>query len=298
MKNKTKVAAMSTLLTSVLLNTYASASAVNLSSLSPTPVQNEFKRQAARTTQLSPLGLGLERLAREVKAPIISKQKTLAEMMGYPIYPVNRISSPVIENRRPGALSGSEIGLIAKESTAFIQLPNGASATGFFAAKCVLVTNAHVVEDSSHGLVTVLGSNKVYEFTRVLAVDEVNDVAIVAVPAALEVIPLKLSSEKAVVGDDVYVLGNPKGMKGAFTKGQVSAYRNINDFAQTVVDCYADGDLMELSATIYPGNSGSSVLNSRGEVIAIVSAYNKRCPSLAAARPVRFIKQLLKSCIS
>jgi hypothetical protein len=63
------------------------------------------------------------------------------------------------------------------------------------------------------------------------------------------------------IGEKVYVYGNPLGVEGTFTDGMLSAVRN-------------NGAILQISAPLDYGNSGSPVFNEFGLVIGIVS-YRK-----------------------
>jgi hypothetical protein len=65
-----------------------------------------------------------------------------------------------------------------------------------------------------------------------------------------------------VVGDPVFVMGNPLGQIGTFSTGVVSATREF------------DGrDLVQITAPISPGSSGGPVLNGAGEVIGVATLH-------------------------
>jgi hypothetical protein len=68
-------------------------------------------------------------------------------------------------------------------------------------------------------------------------------------------------SDLEEVGERIYVYGNPLGVVGTFCEGLLSAVRN-------------NGAILQLSAPLDYGNSGSPVLNAYGQVIGVVS-YRK-----------------------
>ena len=105
-----------------------------------------------------------------------------------------------------------------------------------------------------------------------MAVDRENDLALVAILAGyVDYIPipskknpewplrapLKLAiTNRPEVGDEVYVVGNPQGLKGTFSQGIISSLR--------------DDGYLQITAPISRGSSGGPVLNKYGQVIGIV----------------------------
>lgn len=69
---------------------------------------------------------------------------------------------------------------------------------------------------------------------------------------------LTLASRKSVIGEEIYVAGNPEGFDGTFSQGIISGFRQ--------------GNYIQITAPISHGSSGGPVVNKRGEVIGIVVA--------------------------
>jgi len=86
------------------------------------------------------------------------------------------------------------------------------------------------------------------------------DLAVLTAPS-LDVKAIKLSPRQPRVGDEAYIAGHPFGYPSLFlTQGHVA-----------VVDGELEGQrFMVVDAAIAPGNSGSPVLNSKGEMISIL----------------------------
>ncbi len=74
-------------------------------------------------------------------------------------------------------------------------------------------------------------------------------------------------SEKVEIGEDVFIIGAPRGLTHTLTVGHISAHRNHN----TVYSGIAKSDFFQTDAAINPGNSGGPMFNMQGEVIGIVS---------------------------
>lgn len=82
------------------------------------------------------------------------------------------------------------------------------------------------------------------------------------------------------VGEPLYVIGSPLGLDGTLTSGMVSSKREMDGF-----------QLLQLSAAISPGSSGSPILNERGEVIGMVTSALKSGQSLNFGVSVKDMKE-------
>jgi S1-C subfamily serine protease len=123
----------------------------------------------------------------------------------------------------------------------------------------VLATARHVVE-GAHRVRVIFNSGQsfnVYVYTS----DNARDIAILHVDPAGPRLPfsgLLLRSEPSQAGERIYVTGYPLGMSEmAITEGLISA-------------SYSNG--FQFSAPISSGNSGSPVIDNRGEVVGLVTA--------------------------
>ena len=129
-----------------------------------------------------------------------------------------------------------------------------------------VLTNAHVVEGAS--VVRVSLANGRGFAAQVLGLDPDSDLAVLRIDAVgLHELDLG-SAEPVAVGDEVYAVGSPFGLKGSVTKGIVSAV------GRRIV---ADGGayypaMLQTDAVIRPGNSGGPLVNKRGEVVGITTA--------------------------
>lgn len=91
-------------------------------------------------------------------------------------------------------------------------------------------------------------------------------------------------SSKVEIGDEIFVVSNPQGLEGTFSKGIVSAIRIIGqDY------------LLQITAPISPGSSGGPVLNEQGKVIGVAVATFKGGQNLNFAIPSSYLSDLLES---
>jgi hypothetical protein len=158
---------------------------------------------------------------------------------------------------------------------------NLGSGSGFFVrTDGTFVTNLHVIEGAARLSIT-LHSGEVYDNVFYLASDPRRDLAALRVP--LDDSPtLTLSADPVVVGERVYVLGNPLGLQGTFSDGLVSALRMVDGV-----------ELIQMSAPISPGSSGGPILNARGVVVGIATSSLIEGQLLNLAVPARSARSML-----
>ena len=155
--------------------------------------------------------------------------------------------------------------------------------SGFLVGLQTIATNLHVIEDASGGFAKQVGQTERHDLLGTVAIDKNRDLALLAVKG-VKASPLSLGdSTKVAVGDQVFALGNPRGLEGTFSQGIVSAVRQVG------------GDtLLQITAPISPGSSGGPVLNSKGEVIGVSVATYRGGQNLNFAIPSSYLSDLLK----
>ncbi|MFN2516657.1 MAG: tetratricopeptide repeat protein [Pyrinomonadaceae bacterium] len=154
--------------------------------------------------------------------------------------------------------------------------------SGFFIDSDRVVTNRHVIENAYRAEVHSYNGS-VYPVKGVLAVDAEGDLALLRVDApANQVRPLLLDRTSPQEGESVVVIGNPFGLEGSVTNGIVSAVRDIPTF----------GRIIQITAPISPGSSGSPVVNMKGQVIGLATLQITGGQSVNFAIPSERISQL------
>ncbi|MEM7349632.1 MAG: trypsin-like peptidase domain-containing protein [Acidobacteriota bacterium] len=164
------------------------------------------------------------------------------------------------------------------------------SGTGFFFSDDgLLVTNHHVVAPAAR-IEAVSAEGVRHEVLGVLAQDEVNDLAVLRI-ATQGSTPLPLASLDAIdPGERVVVLGGPLGLAGSLSEGIVSAVRDAAELAPHHPEAEP---LLQITAAISPGSSGSPVLNLEGEVVGVVASQYRVGQNLNFAVSVATLRQLL-----
>jgi outer membrane protein assembly factor BamD (BamD/ComL family) len=137
------------------------------------------------------------------------------------------------------------------------------SGTGFFVRAGEVVTNMHVIRGAHRVEIhTLEAKGRTYPVAGALAIDEEADLALlsVALPAERSR-PVTFTNTLPDEGEPVFVIGNPLRLEGSVSNGIVSAVREVPDL----------GRIIQTTAPVSHGNSGSPLLNMRGQVIGIVT---------------------------
>lgn len=158
-----------------------------------------------------------------------------------------------------------------------------AQGSGFFLENGRVITNRHVLEGAYRAEIHLTENNKVFPVKGVLGVDGAGDIALLQaeVPANVAA-PLTIAQEPPQEGETVLVIGNPLGLEGSVSNGIVSAVRDVPGF----------GRIIQITAPISPGSSGSPVVNRAGAVIGVATLQLTEGQSLNFAVPSERVLRL------
>lgn len=147
--------------------------------------------------------------------------------------------------------------------------PRGAGSAVVLTGDGVLVTSAHVVGQSSGGVLS-LADGREFDFT-VAGADPLSDLAVVRA-AASGLVPAALGdADHLRIGELVVAIGNPLGYSGSVSAGVVSGLgRSLT--TQTPRSARLVENVIQTDAALHPGNSGGALANARGEVVGINTA--------------------------
>jgi Trypsin-like peptidase domain/TPR repeat len=151
---------------------------------------------------------------------------------------------------------------------------------GFFvSADGLVVTNQHVIEGASS--ITAINNNgAIFLFQRVVAQPIGVDLVVLKFHAT-DVPFLKLGeSTTAVEGQKVIVIGNPTDLMRTVSDGIISAFREHRS-------------LIQITAPISPGSSGSPVIDENGQVIGVATLQSVEGQNLNFAIPVENVSAAL-----
>lgn len=171
------------------------------------------------------------------------------------------------------------------------------SGSGFFLdADGHIVTNVHVVKDA-YRVIAQLADGRNMPVLGVVAEDETNDVAIVQAkyqPGRGESLTLAPAAPALEPGEKIFVIGAPRGLSGTVSEGIVSAIRKRDDIARYDRRTpKGQVDLIQLTAAISPGSSGSPVLDTQGRVVAVATSQLIGGQNLNFAVPVGVVHKLM-----
>jgi tetratricopeptide (TPR) repeat protein len=135
--------------------------------------------------------------------------------------------------------------------------------SGFFLRPGQVVTNLHVIRGARRCEVKTLdGKGRIYPVAGVLDVDEEGDLAMLSVELPpSRVRSSALANQLPEEGEKIFVIGNPLKLEGSVSDGIVSAVRELPNI----------GKIIQITAPISHGNSGSPVYNLKGEVVGVVT---------------------------
>jgi S1-C subfamily serine protease len=129
----------------------------------------------------------------------------------------------------------------------------------------LVVTNSHVVQDARR-LVVRFPDGSVFSVENSYVKPEC-DLAVLTLADASGLPVAHLGNSDLVVeGDKIFVVGNPLGIDKIAVTGVAGRRFHLSDCASPA---------LELFAPIHPGNSGSPVMDVRGEVVGVVFATVK-----------------------
>lgn len=135
--------------------------------------------------------------------------------------------------------------------------------SGFFVDHGRVVTNLHVIRNAARVEVKTLeGKGRTYPIAGLLAADDEGDLALLSVEMPSDrARPIELATALPDEGEPIFVIGNPLKLEGSVTNGIVSAVREVPNL----------GRIIQITAPISHGNSGSPVFNYKGEVLGVVT---------------------------
>ena len=158
---------------------------------------------------------------------------------------------------------------------------SAASGSGFvLTADGYIATNYHVIEDAVKDesvTIEVSFANGDHYPAQLVGGEKSNDIAVLKIDATgLQTVVLG-DSDKLVVGQSVFAIGNPLGeLTFTLTDGMVSALDRLITTSsydeETRTTQSVTMNMLQTNCAVNPGNSGGPLFNEYGEVVGIVSA--------------------------
>lgn len=159
----------------------------------------------------------------------------------------------------------------------------------------LIVTNKHVVADTSAKYKVVIGKDQVVDVDQIYR-DPATDLAILKVNKN-DLTPVKLGdSDKLKVGQTVIAIGTALGeFRSTVTTGVISGLGRGIVAGSPFEGSEKLDDVIQTDTAINPGNSGGPLFNSNGEVIGVNVAVSQSGQNIGFALPINLVKQSINN---
>lgn len=239
-----------------------------------------------------------------IDGQLLDSLREIGEVLGISFSPGDNAGVPETSEPASPPLSSQQLLDLAKPATVKITaitstkrvgaeiLTNYVSGTGFnIDPSGLIVTNSHVISGAQE--ISVRFANGFTAGAALVADDKENDLALLQLMDKGQTYPsLKLGdSEKIKTGQKITVFGYPLGVEEL-----IASTGTIGNLSNKITGSQVS--MMEVTAEIQQGNSGSPVLDERGNVIGIIAAtlisetpfYSEQ---FGGAIPVNTLKKIL-----
>jgi S1-C subfamily serine protease len=183
--------------------------------------------------------------------------------------------SQLVERVRPAVVT---IETFSKSGTPIGQ------GSGFFIDGETVITNAHVIKDADHAQVVRADGIKC-DVSGVIADNGHDDVVYLSVLCSQRPGATLQWGRDPKIGERVFVLGSPKGLDNSLSDGLSSGVRDIDGI----------GRVLQVTAPISHGSSGSPVMNMKGEVVGVAAATRVDAQNINFAVPASIASGLVRS---
>jgi S1-C subfamily serine protease len=170
--------------------------------------------------------------------------------------------------------------------------PTGSGSGFVFSSDGLILTNAHVIENSDRLNISLLDGN---EFSgEIIGTDKDTDIAIIKI-FGTGYTPAKLGvSGNLKIGQLVIAIGNPLGYQHSVSVGVLSGVgRTMRTPGAQLID-----DVLQSDAAMNPGNSGGPMINTDGEAIGINTAIIPSAQGLSFSIGIDSAKEIARYLIS
>ena len=171
--------------------------------------------------------------------------------------------------------------------------------SGFFVtANGYIVTNNHVVEDTTASYTVITNDGKKYD-AKVLAKDSTLDVAVLKIDGTGFKYLTFANSDKLKLGQSAIAIGNALAeFQNSISMGIISGLsRSITAGTDTTGASEQLDGVIQTDAAINPGNSGGPLLDINGNVIGVNVAIENGAENIGFALPGNMVKTIADSVI-
>ena len=139
--------------------------------------------------------------------------------------------------------------------------PNGLGSGFFITKEGIGITNYHVLDGSVKAIIKTINEQE-YEIDSIIVSDRDWDIVKFSIKNNGDIFkPLKFSKKKIEKGDAIYNISSPLGLEKTVSTGIVSSLREDKQH----------GDIVQVTAPISSGSSGSPILDDKGDVFAVAT---------------------------
>ncbi|MBQ3135525.1 MAG: trypsin-like peptidase domain-containing protein [Oscillospiraceae bacterium] len=241
-------------------------------------------------------------MVREDRTPqTVEQSRPVAEPLPVVSTPAGQLSASQVYAENVDAC----VGITVSTTTNIYGYTTTSAATGsgfVISDTGYIITNHHVIEKAANDPsvpITVTFQNGDSYKAKLVGSEAENDVAVLKIQAqGLQAVKVG-DSDKLVVGEPVYAIGNPLGeLTYTLTDGLVSALDRV---ITTGSGNNANSmNMLQTNCAINSGNSGGPLFNSKGEVIGITTAKMSSSESAQAsveglgfAIPINDVKNII-----
>ena len=228
----------------------------------------ELSKSAIKLDQNSEIRLLIEHGLdfASVLTPYFGKEKNLKALVAQ------------LANIKLTLRSAKDVDLFQKAvlSTALIIVPDLASGAGFIIDNVngLIVTNYHVTKGMKNVLVAFYDENiqdlskLTYYSAKVIKYSAKKDVAILKLEKSLSGLQQLMLSDmlNLKVGEEIHTIGHPQNFVWTYSKGMITGLRKNFQFGSEKI-----ADVIQINASISPGNSGGPLFNDYGQVVGMVT---------------------------
>jgi len=188
------------------------------------------------------------------------------------------VPNEIIENKKNiVTIYINSLNNIISSGTGFVVEPNGLIVTNYHVIAAALNKNHTISARTENG--SFLMNGDVNNF------DEKKDIALIKFDVNnLNVVKINYNYIPKL-GENIYVIGSPMGLDNTISEGIISSIRNYEQL----------NNIIQFTAPISSGSSGSPLFNSNGEVIGITTFLISNGQNLNFAIPISYLNNLLNN---
>jgi serine protease Do len=153
---------------------------------------------------------------------------------------------------------------------------------GFFVQSNRLVTSIHVLKGARRATIRTFDGES-YTVEGIVALNQDNDLALLQTNTPPNVSPLSLARNVEAEGEQVTLISALQDTSWKVSSGVTNNLWYIQ----------GAGEYLRITAEVRQGNSGSPIINDRGEVVAVAALHIEGNDELSFAVPGEILKSLL-----